>query len=69
MPEVWKDTTLQEAWIRHCVAKEEAKGADLCMVMGVKTVLATKHPNRLRSGKDNAKLISNKKEEDSTSSI
>ncbi len=65
IPEVWKDTTLQDAWIRCCTAKEETKVVDLCMVMGIKTVLATKHPNRLRSGKDNAKLISNKKEEDS----
>lgn len=65
VPEVWKDTTLQDAWIRRCTASEETKGVDLCMVTGIKRALATKHPNRLRSGKDNAKLISNKKEEDS----
>jgi CRISPR-associated protein Csd1 len=63
--EVWKDTSLQDAWIRYCTAKEATKKVDLCMVMGIKTVLTTKHPNRLRNGKDNAKLISNKKEEDS----
>lgn len=63
--EVWKDATLQDAWIRRCTASEETKAVDLCMVTGVKRTLATKHPNRLRSGKDNAKLISNKKEEDS----
>jgi len=65
VPEVWKDTNLQDAWIRFCTVKEEAKVVDLCMVTGIKAALATKHPNRLRSGKDNAKLISNKKEEDS----
>ena len=65
VPEVWKDTTLQDAWTRRCTANEETKAVDLCMVTGLKRALATKHPNRLRSGKDNAKLISNKKEEDS----
>lgn len=65
VPEVWKDMTLQEAWIRRCTASEGAKVVDLCMVTGVNRVLASKHPNRLRGGKDNAKLISNKKEEDS----
>lgn len=64
-PEVWKDTSLQDAWIRYCTAGEEAKAVDLCMVTGLKGPLANKHPNRLRGGKDNAKLISNKKEEDS----
>lgn len=65
VPEVWKDATLQDAWIRRCTASEETKAIDLCMVTGIARALATKHPNRLRSGKDNAKLISNKKEEDS----
>lgn len=65
VPEVWKDATLQDAWIRRCTASEETKVVDLCMVTGIDRALATKHPNRLRSGKDNAKLISNKKEEDS----
>jgi CRISPR-associated protein Csd1 len=64
-PEVWRDATLQDAWIRCCTANEETKVVGLCMVTGIKRTLATKHPNRLRSGKDNAKLISNKKEEDS----
>jgi len=63
--EVWKDATLQDAWIRYCTASEETKVGDLCMVTGIKRTLANKHPNRIRSGKDNAKLISNKKEEDS----
>ena len=63
--EVWKDTTLQDAWIRYCTASEETNVVDLCMVTGIKRALANKHPNRIRSGKDNAKLISNKKEEDS----
>lgn len=65
VPEVWKDATLQDAWIRRCTASEETKVIDLCMVTGIDRALATKHPNRLRNGKDNAKLISNKKEEDS----
>jgi CRISPR-associated protein Csd1 len=65
VPEVWKDPTLQDAWIRSCTASEETKVVDLCMVTGVNRALASKHQNRLRSGKDNAKLISNKKEEDS----
>lgn len=65
VPEVWKDTSLQDAWINYCTASEETKVVDLCMVTGIDRALATKHPNRLRSGKDNAKLISNKKEEDS----
>jgi CRISPR-associated protein Csd1 len=64
-PEVWKDATLQDAWISYCTAGEETKTVDLCMVTGIKRPLADKHPNRLRGGKDNAKLISNKKEEDS----
>lgn len=65
VPEVWKDASLQDAWINFCLAKEETKVVDLCMVTGIKRFLATKHPNRIRGGKDNAKLISNKKEEDS----
>lgn len=65
VPEVWQDTTLQDAWIRYCEADEETNVVDLCMVTGTNRALAKKHPNRLRSGKDNAKLISNKKEEDS----
>lgn len=64
-PEVWKDTTLQDAWVNYCTASEETKTIDLCMVTGIKRPLADKHPNRLRGGTDNAKLISNKKEEDS----
>jgi len=65
VPEVWKDTTLQGAWGSYCTANEDTKVVDLCMVTGIKRTLANKHPNRLRSGKDSAKLISNKKEEDS----
>ena len=65
VPEVWRDRSLQDAWVRYCTTKEETNVTDLCMVMGSKKMLANKHQNRLRGGKDNAKLISNKKEKDS----
>lgn len=64
-PEVWKDKTLQNAWLTFCNANEASKAADLCMVTGRDTALADKHPNKIRNGKDGAKLISNKKEADS----
>ncbi len=63
VPEVWKDRSLQRAWNDYCNA--EATGSGLCMVTGVEQVLATKHPKGVRGGKDGAKLISWKKEEES----
>ena len=63
IPEVWKDRTLQDAWASYSATKEFSQG--LCMVTGVKRVLADKHPKGMRGGKDGAKLISYKKEEDS----
>ncbi|MHB9139773.1 MAG: type I-C CRISPR-associated protein Cas8c/Csd1, partial [Victivallaceae bacterium] len=61
VPEVWKDKKLQDAWLAYCTANEAAKTPELCMVTGIKRVLADKHPNKIRNGKDGAKLISNKK--------
>lgn len=56
-PEVWKDATLQEAWIGFDSANNAAKG--LCMATGeANTVLASSHPKRIRHGGDGAKLIS-----------
>ncbi len=65
VPEVWKDKKLQDAWLAYCTAKEASKTPELCMVTGIKRVLADKHPNKIRNGKDGAKLISNKKVTDS----
>lgn len=61
VPEVWKDKKLQDAWLAYCTAKEASKTPELCMITGIKRVLADKHPNKIRNGKDGAKLISNKK--------
>lgn len=64
-PEVWKDKNLQDAWLDYCTANEAAKTPDLCMVTGINMFLADKHQNKIRNGKDGAKLISNKKDTDS----
>lgn len=63
VPEVWKDTSLQAAWLEYADSQSATRG--LCMVTGVERILATKHPKGLRGGRDGAKLISWKKEEDS----
>lgn len=65
IPEVWKDKELQDTWLAYCTANEASKTPELCMVTGIKRVLADKHPNKIRNGKDGAKLISNKKDTDS----
>ena len=55
--ETWKDTTLFEQWAKYSDSLEAEKG--FCCVTGEKdTVIAQKHPAKLRSGKDGAKLIS-----------
>lgn len=54
--EVWKDSTLHDAWIDFDAASNTGKG--LCMVIGEETVLASSHPKRIRHGGDGAKLIS-----------
>lgn len=61
--EVWKDRSLQRAWNDYCNAGAAATG--LCMVTGAEQVLATKHPKGVRGGRDGAKLISWKKEDES----
>lgn len=63
VPEVWKDKTIQNAWIAYTSQSSATPG--LCMVTGVECVLADKHPRGMRGGKDGAKLISNKKESES----
>ncbi len=56
-PETWKDKTLFEEWGRYTALLDSAKG--FCYVTGEKeTDIAQKHPAKLRSGKDGAKLIS-----------
>jgi CRISPR-associated protein Csd1 len=56
-PETWKDQTLFEKWAEYAGSLDSAKG--FCYVTGEKeTDIAQKHPAKLRSGKDGAKLIS-----------
>lgn len=56
-PEVWKDTSLQEAWIDFDSANNAVMG--LCMVTGeTHAALASSHPKRIRHAGDGAKLIS-----------
>jgi len=56
-PETWKDQTLFEKWAQYAGSIDSAKG--FCYVTGEKeTDIAQKHPAKLRSGKDGAKLIS-----------
>lgn len=55
--ETWKDQTLFEKWAEYSSSLDAAKG--FCYVTGEKeTDIAQKHPAKLRSGKDGAKLIS-----------
>jgi CRISPR-associated protein Csd1 len=55
--EVWKDASLQEAWIGFDSANDAVKG--LCMATGeADSALASSHPKRIRHGGDGAKLIS-----------
>jgi len=55
--ETWKDQTLFEKWAEYAGSLDSAKG--FCYVTGEKeTDIAQKHPAKLRSGKDGAKLIS-----------
>jgi len=54
--ECWTDKTLFEAWNRFVLSKDSIKG--LCMLGGIESSLATKHPARLRHSADGAKLIS-----------
>lgn len=55
--EVWKDSSLQEAWIGFDSSNNATKG--LCMATGeAEVALASSHPKRIRHGADGAKLIS-----------
>jgi len=56
VPPTWEDKTLFEAWQKYLDSHDSRKG--FCYVSGLETVLAKKHPARLRNGKDSAKLIS-----------
>lgn len=54
---VWKDTSLQRAWIDFDAINNASSG--LCMVTGDPDIaLASSHPKRLRHAGDGAKLIS-----------
>lgn len=61
--ETWKDLALRDAWINYSTSTDVELG--LCMVTGTNQVLTDKHPKGMRGGKDGAKLISYKKEEES----
>jgi len=55
--ETWKDQTLFEKWAEYSGSLDSTKG--FCYVTGEKEIdIAQKHPAKLRSGKDGAKLIS-----------
>ena len=55
--ETWKDQTLFDKWAEYAGSLDSAKG--FCYVTGKKEAdIAQKHPAKLRSGKDAAKLIS-----------
>lgn len=60
---VWQDSSLQDSWMQYAESRDSQQG--LCMVTASIAVLADKHPKGIRGGKDGAKLISYKKEEDS----
>lgn len=61
--ETWKDPTLRDAWINYSTSADAKHG--LCMVTGINQALTDKHPKGMRGGKDGAKLISYKKEDES----
>lgn len=55
--ETWKDQTLFEKWATYASSLDSTKG--FCYVTGEdEAEIAQKHPAKLRSGKDGAKLIS-----------
>lgn len=55
--ETWRDQSLFEKWAEYSGSLDATKG--FCYVTGEKdTDIAQKHPAKLRSGKDGAKLIS-----------
>lgn len=52
----WEDRSLMDSWISFDTSKEAIPG--LCLVTGKEMALAIKHPAKLRTGADKAKLIS-----------
>lgn len=55
--ETWKDKTLFDNWARYASSLDSIKG--FCYVTGENGIdIAQKHPAKLRSGKDGAKIIS-----------
>ena len=52
----WEDPTLFDSWRKYTDSLDSKVG--FCYVAGKETVVAQKHPSRLRNGKDGAKLIS-----------
>jgi CRISPR-associated protein Csd1 len=52
----WEDKSLFDSWAHYLASLESKVG--FCYVTGEKNGLAQKHPGKLRSGKDGAKLIS-----------
>lgn len=55
--ETWKDKTLFDTWANYLSSLDSIKG--FCYVTGKQeTEIAQKHPSKLRSGRDGAKLIS-----------
>ena len=55
-PAVWKDSSLQESWIKYYTGNEGNKG--FCFVTGETNSLAAQHPRNIRRSGDGAKLIS-----------
>ena len=49
IPEVWKDQSIQDAWIAYCTGAVAVPG--FCYVTGERRVLAVKHPKWKRRGK------------------
>lgn len=54
--ETWTDQSLFESWRNYLDSQDSQTG--FCYVSGDITAIAKKHPARIRSGKDGAKLIS-----------
>lgn len=52
----WKDASLQRAWMAYDAGQMQQK--DLCMVQGIESAVASKHPRNIRRPGDGAKLIS-----------
>ncbi|MDT8447700.1 MAG: type I-C CRISPR-associated protein Cas8c/Csd1 [bacterium] len=55
-PETWNDPLLLDAWSRYDQSQLTKRG--ICMVTGEESVLAEKHPSKLRNSADKAKLVS-----------